>query len=104
MFNKRFEIVFQNEDNVLGTDEEVFSTNNIYYQITTKTLFVKKLNKSVDKISVLNMRGQTVFELQDVSAEQLENGMKLNNIATGAYVVCLRTDTNELLTKKIIVK
>ena len=29
-------------------------------------------------------------------------GFKFNNISTGAYIVCLRTEMNEVITKKII--
>ena len=50
------------------------------------------------------MLGQTVVEMANVSRTRLENGLQFNNVSTGAYVVRLRTDTNQMLTKKIIVK
>ena len=49
------------------------------------------------------MLGQTVLEFNDVSQEELRNGLSLSNLSTGPYVVYLRTDANEVLTKKIIV-
>ncbi|SHI42868.1 Por secretion system C-terminal sorting domain-containing protein, partial [Algibacter luteus] len=103
IFNDRFEIVFQSEQQSLSTEESMVTENYIYYQNTTNTLFVKKLNSAVSKLSLINMRGQTVLELLDVSTEQLQNGIPFNNIATGAYVVCMRTEANEVLTKKVIV-
>jgi hypothetical protein len=103
IFNDRFEIVFQSEQQSLSTEESMVTENYIYYQNTTNTLFVKKLNSVVSKLSLINMRGQTVLELLDVSTEQLQNGLQFNNIATGAYVVCMRTEANEVLTKKVIV-
>ncbi|MGB5418690.1 T9SS type A sorting domain-containing protein, partial [Algibacter sp.] len=78
--------------------------NYKYYQNTTNTLYVKKLNTAVSKLSLVNMLGQSVFELEDVSRERLENGLQFNNIATGAYVVFMKTETSEVLTKKIIIK
>ena len=44
------------------------------------------------------------MEFTDVSRERLENGIQFNNVSTGAYVVCMRTEANEVLTKKVIVK
>ncbi|SHI42836.1 LamG domain-containing protein [Algibacter luteus] len=103
IFNNRFEIVFQSEQQSLSIEESMVSENYIYYQNTTNTLFVKKLNSTVSKLSLVNMRGQIVLELLNVSTDQLQNGLQFNNITTGAYVVCMRTETNEVLTKKIIV-
>ena len=101
-FNNRFEIVFQNEATTLSTEEATVTENYIYYQNKTNTLFAKKLNGGVKKLALINMRGQTVLEVENVPAESLENGFKFNNISTGAYVVCLRTEMNEVITKKII--
>ncbi|WJJ97245.1 LamG-like jellyroll fold domain-containing protein [Algibacter luteus] len=103
IFNNRFEIVFQSEQQSLSIEESMVSENYIYYQNTTNTLFVKKLNSAVSKLSLVNMRGQIVLELLNVSTEQLKNGIPFSNIATGAYVVCMRTEANEVLTKKIII-
>ena len=103
IFNDRFEIVFQGEQQSLSTSESRVTENYIYYQNKINTLFVKKLNSSVSKLSLVNMRGQVILELADVSRAQLENGLQFNNISTGAYVVWMRTEANEVLTKKIIV-
>ncbi len=101
-FNNRFEIVFQNEAKTLSTEEAAFTENYIYYQNRTNTLFAKKLNSDVKKLALISMRGETVLEVDNVPTGSLENGFKFSNIATGAYVVCLRTETNEVLTKKIV--
>uniref|UniRef100_UPI00262C8152 T9SS type A sorting domain-containing protein n=1 Tax=uncultured Algibacter sp. TaxID=298659 RepID=UPI00262C8152 len=103
IFNERFEIVFQSEQESLSTAESIVTENFIYYQNTSNTLFVKKLNSDVSKLSLVNMRGQIVLEHADVSKESLENGLQFSNISTGAYVVWMKTDTNEVLTKKVIV-
>ncbi|MGB5418708.1 T9SS type A sorting domain-containing protein, partial [Algibacter sp.] len=104
VFNDRFEIVFQNEQQNLSTEESIITENHIYYQNKTNTLFVKKLNSDVSKLSLVNMLGQSVLELKDVSRERLEKGLQFNNILTGAYIFYMQTDTNEVLTKKIIIK
>ncbi|WP_303316349.1 LamG-like jellyroll fold domain-containing protein [Flavivirga abyssicola] len=101
-FNNRFEIVFQNEAKTLSAEEATFTENYVYYHNKTNTLFAKKLTSGVKKMALISMRGQTVLEIENVPTESLENGFKFNNISTGAYIVCLRTETNEVLTKKIV--
>ncbi len=49
------------------------------------------------------MNGQTVQEFNNVSQETLSNGIKLNNVASGAYVAWFKTETGQVITKKIIV-
>lgn len=49
------------------------------------------------------MTGQTVMELHNVSPQTLSNGINISNVATGAYVACLRTEDNQVITKKLIV-
>ena len=103
VFNERFQIVFQTESKTLSTDTSSITDNYMFYQNTTNTFFAKKLNSTVSKLSVVNMRGQVVLERVNLSREQLESGIQFSNIATGAYIVSLRTETNEVLNKKIIV-
>ncbi|WP_405294160.1 LamG-like jellyroll fold domain-containing protein [Algibacter sp. Ld11] len=103
VFNKRFEIVFQDEAQTLSNEEVTTTENFIYFQNKENTFYAKKLNSEVTKLALVNMRGQTVLEQQNVSSTELNNGIKFNNLATGTYVVCLRTQANEVLTKKIVI-
>jgi hypothetical protein len=102
-FNTRFEMVFQSESKLLGTEELNSDENFIYYQHATNTLFGKKLNTSIDKLSIVNMRGQTVMEFNNVSLETLNNGIKINNMASGAYVAWFKVQSGQVITKKIII-
>jgi len=102
-FNERFEIVFQSQAQTLGIEESQITENFIYYQNIEHKLFGKKLNASVSRIALVNMLGQTALEFENVSQEELKNGLDISNLSSGAYVVYLRTDAHEVLTKKIIV-
>lgn len=103
-FNKRFEIVFQSEEKSLGIEERNLAENFIYYKNSDRKLFVKKLNaSSVTKLAIVNMLGQTTAEFTNVSQDELNNGLNIPNMASGAYVAYFRTDTNQVLTKKIII-
>ncbi|WP_396602794.1 LamG-like jellyroll fold domain-containing protein [Algibacter sp. R77976] len=102
IFNKRLEIVFQNQQQSLSTEESKVTENHVYYQNSTNTLYVKKLSSDVKKLSLINMRGQSVLELTDVSRASLTNGLQLPNMSTGTYIVVLRTNSNNIISKKII--
>ena len=75
----------------------------IYYKNSERKLFAKKINASVTKMAIVNMLGQIAYELNNVSQDELNNGITMPNVASGAYVAYFRTDTNQVLTKKIII-
>ncbi|MGB5419599.1 T9SS type A sorting domain-containing protein, partial [Algibacter sp.] len=104
IFNDRFEIVFQNEQQSLSVETAMIPENHVYFKNQTNTLFVKKLSSDVKNLSLINMHGQVILEMTNVSRARLESGLQFNNITTGAYVVCMRTEANEVLSKKIIVE
>lgn len=49
------------------------------------------------------MLGQTVQEFTDVNYQELNTGLQLFKLATGAYVAYFKTD-NGIKTKKILAK
>jgi hypothetical protein len=102
-FNQRFEIVFQSQAQTLSLEESLTTENFIYYNNTEQKLFAKKLKASAVRVAFVNMLGQDVLELNNVSQEALENGLRISNLSSGAYVVYLRTGVDEVLSKKIIV-
>ena len=101
-FNTRFEIVFQSEQKSLSVEEAKHNENFVYYQNKTNTLYVKKMSSPATRLAVISMTGQTVLELTNVPQTTLNNGLKLSNMVTGTYIVCIRTEDNQVLTKKII--
>ncbi|MEL0455515.1 LamG domain-containing protein [Flavobacteriaceae bacterium SZ-1-7] len=103
VFNSRFEIVFQSQSQLLGVEESMETKNSIYYLNNNKTLYVKKLHNKEGHLALLNMHGQTILEMENLLSGQLAKGVELKNVASGSYMVCLRTEANEVLTKKIIV-
>ena len=102
IFNERFQLVFQNEEESLSAETETIAENHVYYKPSLNTLYVKKLNSDVSKLSLVNMRGQTIMEMANVSRTTLENGLQLPNMSTGTYIVMFRTDSDAIVSKKII--
>ncbi|MFS4482591.1 T9SS type A sorting domain-containing protein, partial [Hyunsoonleella sp. 2307UL5-6] len=76
--------------------------NYIYHDKSSNRLFVKKLEGAVTKFRLYNITGQNVMELTDVDRTVLENGLQLPTMSTGTYIAVFRTDTNNVITKKII--
>ncbi len=103
MFKNRLEIVFQSEQQMLSAEEADGTKNRTYYQNPSKTFYAKNMDSEVKRFVVVDMRGREVLDLSGVSNAQLETGIRLNRLATGTYVVCLRTENNAVLTKKIVV-
>uniref|UniRef100_UPI00260266C6 T9SS type A sorting domain-containing protein n=1 Tax=uncultured Algibacter sp. TaxID=298659 RepID=UPI00260266C6 len=103
VFNERFKIVFQSKVQSLSIEEPIMIENYVYYKNETNTLYVKNLDRNISKLSLVNMLGQVVTNMKEVSKERLENGIQFSNISAGSYVVWIRTDSGKVITKKIIV-
>ncbi len=103
IFNDRFKIVFQNKQQTLNTENITLNEQSIIFQNKEKTLFINELESDVVKLSLINMRGQNIMDLLNISKTRLKNGIKFNNVSTGTYLVYIRTTSDEVLTKKIII-
>ncbi|GAA4235266.1 hypothetical protein GCM10022291_16670 [Postechiella marina] len=102
-FNNRFEIVFQSEQESLGVKELSQDQNFVYYLSGDRKLYAKKLSSSIKRLALVNMLGQSVLELENVSQSTLENGLDIPVLATGSYVAYFRSDDNQVFSKKLII-
>lgn len=102
VFNNRFEIVFQGEEDSLSTQEDDYQYNLIYFNNSEDKLFAKGLQEDVDRLMLLNILGQSVGELTNVSAQDMDNGLEISNVSAGTYVVYLKMGSR-VETKKIII-
>ncbi len=101
-YSNRFEIVFQ-ADNTLSTENTQLEENNILFDSVNNTLFVKGLQQDAEELSVFNMLGQVVQTYNDVSSSELNNGISISGLSTGAYVVHIKVE-GAVKTKKILVR
>ncbi len=102
-FNERFEIVFQSEQQSLSVDNVLTDQNFIYYLGDERRLYVKKLSSSLTRMSVISISGKIIMELNNISSQDLNSGIEIPNVASGAYIVYFRTNDSQVLTKKIII-
>lgn len=103
-FNDRFEVVFQSEQQSLGIEETQQEQSFVYYQNDNQKLYAKKLNASIKRLALVNILGQSVLELENVSDTDLNNGINIPALTTGTYVAYFRTENNEVISKKLIIK
>ena len=101
VFDDRFEIVFQSEN--LSTEDIALVRTLIYFNNNSDMLFVKGLNTEVSKLTLINMLGQAAYTKTNVSSNTLENGLPINELATGIYIVSIKTEDNQTIDKKIVI-
>ncbi len=102
IFNLRLEVVFQDQASTLSTEEASIEENYIYYDKGTNSLYAKQLEGEVTRFTLYSITGQSVMELADVERTRLTNGLELPNMASGTYIAVFRTDTNNVITKKLV--
>ncbi len=102
VFNLRLEIVFQNKAATLSAEEASIEENYMYYDRGSNTLYAKKLKAEVTRFVLYSIAGQIIMELTDVDRTTLTNGLQLPNMSSGAYIAVFRTDTNNVISKKLV--
>ncbi|SEP89843.1 Por secretion system C-terminal sorting domain-containing protein [Hyunsoonleella jejuensis] len=102
IFNQRLELVFQNKASTLSVEEANTEENYIYYDKNNNILFAKKLVGEVKRFALYSITGQVVMELADVERTTLSSGLQLPNMASGTYIAVFRTDTDSVITKKLV--
>ncbi|MFP4844785.1 LamG-like jellyroll fold domain-containing protein [Winogradskyella sp. PE311] len=102
-FNNRLEIVFQQESETLSQIDQNLETINFYYASNrNKIVVLNPKNQNIKTIEVINMLGQTVYQIQNVfEGSYIEYDIK--NLNTGTYIIRLILDSNSQQTKKIII-
>ena len=98
----RFEITFS-IPNTLTIEEENFNNLKFYYAYTrNKIVILNPKGAELEHLEVLNIMGQSVFEVRDLYQTSY-NEYEISNLSTGAYVARLRSSSGTI-TKKIIIK
>ncbi len=98
---ERFDIVFQSSD-TLSNEDFLLDSMLIYANNEESKLFVKGLEEDINILTITNILGQKVSAYTDMDREVLENGIKINHLSSGIYIINVETDTKKG-SKKIIV-
>ncbi len=99
-FTDRFEVIFT--DPTLSVSDEILNNLIIYMDNVQDKLYIKSLDEDVKNITLTNLLGQTVKTFSNLDSNTLENGLHINGLSSGIYLVNLTTENNSELTKKII--
>jgi hypothetical protein len=99
---ERFDIVFQSSD-TLSNEDYMMNDMLIYADNGEDKLYVKGLEEDVNILTVTNILGQTINTYVDLDQHVLENGIKIDYLSSGIYIINVETDTKEGA-KKIIIE
>ncbi|WP_412560094.1 LamG domain-containing protein [Winogradskyella sp. MIT101101] len=99
----RFKIVFSQGD-TLSVNEINSENISLYLDYNTNKLHVKGLNESVLEVGVTNMLGQKVQTYRNISQDNIENGLKLQDLNSGFYLIDLKLESANTLSKKVVMR
>ena len=97
--SERFDIVFQ--DQTLSTDDIIIDDVVIF--TSDDKLFIKGLNQDAKSLSLTNMLGQTITSLSNITNNTMENGIGIQNLSTGVYIVNITTSDDIKIDGKVVV-
>ncbi|MCB4797380.1 T9SS type A sorting domain-containing protein [Neotamlana laminarinivorans] len=102
-YHNRFEITFTNKS--LNTEDEATFTNlNIYQNNTTAELNLTNPSLlNIKRLTVFDISGKQVLNHNILKAEP-EYSFSTKNISDGIYIVKIRLDNQQTLSKKIAIK
>ena len=98
---ERFDIVFQSGD-TFSNEEFILDNMLIYNDNEEDKLYVKGLEEDINVLTITNILGQTINTYNNLSHHIVENGIKINYLSSGIYVINIETDTKKG-SKKIII-
>lgn len=99
----RFKIVFNSGESLSNEDFEAANDISIFVNNNLSQLHIKGLNQDVKGLNLINMLGQNVLRMTNVSANQVSLGVKLNNLSTGVYIVDVTLKDGRTLSKKVTI-
>ncbi|MFD0991064.1 choice-of-anchor D domain-containing protein [Mariniflexile jejuense] len=100
-YSNRFELVFKNSK-VLNTKEITNTNIQVYFSNDSKSLIIQNPNSiQIESIEIFNILGQSIYNFTNSTNEKYIE-QKTKNIATGAYVIKLKTPSG-IVSKKVLV-
>jgi hypothetical protein len=98
----RFDIVFRSSD-TLSNEDYLMDTMLIYADNEVEKLFVKGLEEDINMLTITNILGQTIKTYKDLDNQVVENGIKIDYLSSGIYIITVESDSKEG-SKKIIIE
>ena len=97
----RFDIVFESGD-TLGTEEFTNDNTIIFVNNAEDILYAKGLTSQAKQLNITNMLGQNIKSFNNISNQILEKGLNVSSLSSGVYLVNVRTENGNQISKKVI--
>lgn len=102
-YTDRFKIVFSQSE-TLNVNEVQNNNVNLYLDYKTNKLHAIGLEEDVLEVDVINMLGQKVKTYRNISQNKIENGLDIENLNSGFYLIDLKLMSNAKLSKKVVIR
>lgn len=101
-FNDRFEIVFLNNQDNLGTENPTIKENSILVFNTNNQVNVKSNDLLIDTVEIYDLQGRTIFTKNKVNAQTFAT--QSLSVRSQVVIVKIITDNKAELVKKVILR
>ena len=102
VINNRFEIVFNNNNDITLSNEEFQINNNItlFVENNDNLVISNPKNETLKRIQIINMLGQIIIEKElDSNSNKIKVPL---SVQTGAYIFKISTKENKSIIKKMV--
>ncbi len=97
----RFDIVFK-PGPTLSVGDTTIEGALIYADNELDKLYIKGLTEDINKLTITNLLGQTVKSYSDIEHQKASDGITINYLSSGIYIINIETDTKQQGKKVII--
>lgn len=99
---ERLSIVFNPE--ALGIDENELTALDIHFSNEIESIvLINPTYKTIKSIDMLNILGQSIYSV-NVATNSEYAEYKVNNLSSGTYILQIKTDNGDTLSKKVLVE
>ncbi|MFD2550992.1 LamG-like jellyroll fold domain-containing protein [Bizionia sediminis] len=103
-YENRFEVTFNNGAVLDLSEPENQANLQVYYANNSESLIINNPNLlAIETLEIMSVLGQRILRITDLETTHYHN-IKLTKVASGAYIIKLRTANNGTLSKKVIIK
>lgn len=103
-YDGRFELVFKNQNQSLGTDDDILNKEKIdvrYANAIDKVVLLNPHGLEVKDIQIFNLLGQEVYNIEEIKTGNMTE-YNVENLSSGAYIIKLNTVSGSV-SKKVLV-
>lgn len=100
--SSRFVLNFNGETS-LSVKDNSFNTIDIRVDSNNR-LYANGLNEKIETLRFINVLGKTIKTYTNLNSQELNNGIALQNVNKGIYIMQAKLESGKTLAKKVVLK